>query len=146
MKNDRREFLKKSIVAGASVSALSGALRGESETREKPDGGRNPEWRNRQSGMHYRKLGGTGLMVSEFVMGAFVNSRAEHVQVVLDLGLNYLDTASRYAGGRTEEAIGVLNSVPGNRDRYFIATKVSGYLAKIDQIANEILNGLPSGK
>ncbi len=54
-----------------------------------------PEWRNRQAGMAYRRLGNTGLMISEIVNGGdpvrLGNLRT--TEIAMERGLNYLDMA-----------------------------------------------------
>ncbi|MGH9657043.1 MAG: aldo/keto reductase [Bryobacteraceae bacterium] len=84
------------------------------------------EWRNRQSGMAYRRLGRTGYMISEMVMGGNTISpkNYEHVLLALDHGLNYLDTAPAYGRGNSESGYAeVLKARP--RDRFFLNSKIS---------------------
>lgn len=86
------------------------------------------EWRNKQPEMRYRRLGRTGFMVSEIVCGgdpiAPANNR--HVEVAIDMGLNYLDTAPAYGDGQSE--LGYAEVIQGSkRDRVFINTKVSPF-------------------
>ncbi len=80
--------------------------------------------------MEYRKLGRTGLKVSELCLGAmnfgWTTSEADS-HAVLDnfvaAGGNFVDTADVYAGGRSEEILGNwLKTKP--RDKVIIATKV----------------------
>ncbi len=54
-----------------------------------------PEWRNRQAGMAYRQLGRTGLMTSEFISGGdpIRTPNYKHLDLALEMGLNYLDMA-----------------------------------------------------
>lgn len=89
--------------------------------------------------MEYRKLGRTGLKVSELCLGTMTfrwTSTEEESLAVLDrafdAGINFIDTADVYsrwaegnAGGVAEEIIGKwLQSKP--RDQLVIATKVRG--------------------
>jgi aryl-alcohol dehydrogenase-like predicted oxidoreductase len=91
--------------------------------------------------MDYRPLGRTGLSVSVICLGSMTwgsqNSEAEgHAQIdyALDHGVNFIDTAEMYpvtpslpeTRGRTEEIIGTWIAARGGRDRYILATKVSG--------------------
>jgi voltage-dependent potassium channel beta subunit len=82
--------------------------------------------------MKYRKLGNTGLFVSEIGYGSWLTfatqvdlDRAERiVRRALDLGINYIDTADVYAKGKAEELLGRV--LPGSvrRQEYVLATKV----------------------
>src|SRR6478752_3643629 len=94
---NRREFL--TATAGA---ALAQVLATKADAAPAGSAG---EWRNRQSGVAYRRLGRTGFMISEVVMGGntIAPDSYEHILHALDLGLNYLDTAPAYGRGRSEE-------------------------------------------
>jgi aryl-alcohol dehydrogenase-like predicted oxidoreductase len=79
--------------------------------------------------MNYRKLGRTGLKVSEVCMGTMtfggVTDEAEAGRIFercLDRGVNFFDTADVYTQGRSEESLGKL--IQGKRDGLVIATKV----------------------
>ena len=65
---DRREFLKDTLSAAGGAAALASRPRrvGRGAGGDRPPMG---EWRNRQAGMKYRRLGRTGFMVSEIVQG-----------------------------------------------------------------------------
>lgn len=90
--------------------------------------------------MDYRKLGRTGLKVSELCLGTMTwgeqNTEGEgHEQMdyALDQGINFFDTAELYAippkpetQGRTEEIIGTWFQSRKNRDKVILATKVIG--------------------
>jgi aryl-alcohol dehydrogenase-like predicted oxidoreductase len=63
--------------------------------------------------MKYRKLGKTGLKVSEICLGTmtFGNQidEAESAKLIrwaVDAGINFIDTADMYVDGRTEEIVG----------------------------------------
>ncbi|HET8548614.1 MAG TPA: aldo/keto reductase [Bryobacteraceae bacterium] len=103
------------------------------------------EWRNRQSGVSYRRLGRTGYMISEVVMGGNTITPAsyEHVLAAIDRGLNYLDTAPAY--GRTASEHGyarVLKARP--RDKVFLNTKVSLWDINRNQQFRTIFDSLPA--
>jgi aryl-alcohol dehydrogenase-like predicted oxidoreductase len=72
--------------------------------------------------MRYRLFGGTGLRVSELLLGTMVLDDADEARRIIDAyadaGGNVLDTASAYGNG--EELLG---SVVDRRDRFVIATK-----------------------
>jgi aryl-alcohol dehydrogenase-like predicted oxidoreductase len=107
------------------------------------------EWRNKQPGMAYRRLGRTGLMVSEVVCGGdpIKLDNYKHLERALEMGLNYLDMAPAYNMGDTERAYGkLLASSPGLRDRVFLTTKISGYDQLREQMYREIFDGLDASK
>ena len=84
-------------------------------------------------GVEYRELGRTHERVSTVGMGTWGmgtyrsgEERAAQVAALqrgIELGMNLIDTAEVYAGGRSEEV--VRDAVQGRRDAVFIATKVS---------------------
>jgi aryl-alcohol dehydrogenase-like predicted oxidoreductase len=81
--------------------------------------------------MEYRRLGSTGTIVSAQCLGTMTfghESDEETAHAQLDLfverGGNFVDTADVYSSGRSEEIIGRwLAARPGMRDRLVIATK-----------------------
>ena len=81
--------------------------------------------------MKYRRLGGSGVKVSEISLGSWLTyggSVAEQqatacVHRAYDLGINFFDTANVYMRGAAEEIVG--KALQGfDRDSYFLATKV----------------------
>jgi aryl-alcohol dehydrogenase-like predicted oxidoreductase len=117
----RREFIEGSLAAAAGMAASSSRLVSGASPDSPP-----PEWRNRQPGMKYRRLGRTGFMVSEIVFGGdpVTPDNRRPVEVAVERGLNYLDTAPAYGRGKSEEGYaGVLRAV--GRDKVFLTTKVS---------------------
>jgi aryl-alcohol dehydrogenase-like predicted oxidoreductase len=90
--------------------------------------------------MKYNFLGKTDIKVSEICLGTMTfgqqNSEADgHAQLdmALDRGVNFIDTAEMYPVprdpklyGRTEEIVGSWLARAGNRNRVVLATKVSG--------------------
>jgi aryl-alcohol dehydrogenase-like predicted oxidoreductase len=90
--------------------------------------------------VRYRPLGDSGLDVSEICLGSWLTyggavekHRAEAcVAAAFDAGINFIDTANVYSGGRAEEFLGeVLRSQP--RDSYVLATKVYGEMPNGDR-------------
>lgn len=80
--------------------------------------------------MEYRKLGHSGLRVSEVSLGSWLTlgsridreGTREIVQRAFDLGINFYDTADVYANGEAETALGqALHGIP--RPNVVIATK-----------------------
>ncbi len=82
--------------------------------------------------MQYKKLGKTGLRVSEICLGtmtfgAQVADGAVAVKLIeqaMDAGVNFIDTADNvYAEGRSEEIVG--RALKGKRQSVVLATKVA---------------------
>jgi aryl-alcohol dehydrogenase-like predicted oxidoreductase len=81
--------------------------------------------------MKFRKLGRTGLDVSEIGFGAWAiggswgpQSEADSVAALnraLDLGVNFIDTAAGYGDGRSERIIAAV--LKGRRESVIVATK-----------------------
>jgi aryl-alcohol dehydrogenase-like predicted oxidoreductase len=82
--------------------------------------------------MEYRRLGRTGLKVSEVCAGTMTFGRSdwgidekqsgELVDLAIDAGVNFFDTANSYSEGESETILGKL--VRGRRDKLILATKV----------------------
>lgn len=83
--------------------------------------------------MNYRKLGGTGLEVSEIGYGAWGiggtqwlggtdDESLRALRRAIDLGLNFIDTALAYGDGHSEELTGQVVRESGRK--VYIATKV----------------------
>src|SRR5687767_12126698 len=92
--------------------------------------------------MRMRKLGSSGLLVSELCFGAMTlggsdglwgqvgklgqNDADALIGAALDAGVNLFDTANIYAHGRSEEILGrSLKNVGVARDDVVVATKVA---------------------
>ena len=80
--------------------------------------------------MDYRQLGRSGLQVSAIGLGTNnfgrqLDAKATEIVInhALDMGINMIDTANSYSGGRSEEFIG--RALKGKRHKAIIATKVS---------------------
>jgi aryl-alcohol dehydrogenase (NADP+) len=76
-----------------------------------------------------RKLGASGLEVSSLCLGAMMfGDRADEAEAARivgharDAGINFIDTADAYGGGRSEEIVG--RTVARDRDWWIVATKV----------------------
>jgi len=81
--------------------------------------------------MDYKRLGDTGLKVSRICIGTMVFGRwgnTDHDDCVrimhraFDEGINFVDTANRYAFGESEEIVG--KALRGRREHVVVATKV----------------------
>lgn len=80
-----------------------------------------------------RTIGGTGIKVSSYCLGAMMfgqwgnPDRDECERLVgtaLDAGINFIDTADTYSAGESEEIVG--KAIKGCRDEVVLATKVGG--------------------
>jgi predicted aldo/keto reductase-like oxidoreductase len=69
----------------------------------------------------YRTLGRTGLKITVVGFGAMLTPEPEVIRVAIEQGVNYIDTARKYMGGKNEEIVG--KAVTGLRDKVFIASK-----------------------
>src|SRR5437764_6006669 len=87
--------------------------------------------------MDYRPLGNSGLQISALTLGTmtfggqgnFANvgdtdlaGARRQIDMCLDAGVNLIDTANVYSGGRAEEIVG--EALEGKRDDVLISTKV----------------------
>jgi aryl-alcohol dehydrogenase-like predicted oxidoreductase len=138
----RRSFLAATAAVAASPALCAAESKG-------PEGARAAEWRNKKDTMAYRRLGRTGMMVSEVVCGGdpITLDNYKHLEVALERGLNYLDMAPAYNRGDTERAYGkLLAASPGRRRQVFLATKVSDFTKLRNQMYQDILKGLPGEK
>ena len=153
MTDSRREFLHHSLVAasavGLGVPAVNSAAETEdsttlSSTSPRPDA----EWRNRQAGMAYRRLGRTNLMISEVISGGdpISSDNWQHLNLALEMGLNYLDMAPAYGHGDCELAYGKLLAGSSKRGKVFLQTKISAFGNLRNRMYREVFDGLPAGK
>jgi uncharacterized protein len=71
----------------------------------------------------YRTLGRTGLKITTVSFGAMLTPEPEVIRAALEQGVNYVDTARKYMGGKNEEIVG--RAIKGMRDKLYIATKTS---------------------
>ncbi len=84
--------------------------------------------------MKYRKLGNTGLIVSQVALGSMQfggkmnvgnlgqEATTKMVKLALDRGINFIDTADVYSLGESEALLG--NALKGIREEIVLATKV----------------------
>jgi aryl-alcohol dehydrogenase-like predicted oxidoreductase len=91
--------------------------------------------------MELRRLGTSGLIVSALGLGgntfgntADADATSAIINRAVDLGINFIDTADSYSGGRSEELVGRV--LAQHRQRVVLATKV-GWAAP---------EGLPAGR
>jgi aryl-alcohol dehydrogenase-like predicted oxidoreductase len=83
--------------------------------------------------MRMRTLGGTGIKVSAYCLGAMMfgawgePDHEESIRIIhaaLDAGINFVDTADVYSAGESEEIVG--KALRGRRDDVVLATKANG--------------------
>jgi hypothetical protein len=68
-----------------------------------------------------RILGRTGLKITVVGFGAMQTPEPEVIRAAIEQGVNYIDTARKYMGGKNEEIVS--KAVKEVRDKVFIATK-----------------------
>lgn len=83
--------------------------------------------------MDYRRLGNSGLLVSELALGTMIfgessergtstDEAARMIQFYLDAGGNHFDLADVYAAGQAEKIVG--QAIQGHREQVVLTTKV----------------------
>src|SRR5436305_8887481 len=123
--NDRREFLNRSLAAGAALG-LAGLANAEEDRSDK--------------GLPTRELGKTGEKVSLLCLGGWhigsVKNEKEAVKIMhaaLDGGLTFFDNAWDYHDGGSEKVMGKALAAKGKRKQCFLMTKNCGRDAKTVQ-------------
>ncbi len=89
--------------------------------------------------MEYRQLGRSGLQVSALTLGTMtfggtgpfqkvgatdVTGAARQIDLCIDAGVNFIDTADIYSRGLSEEILGEVLHGGGRREKVLVATKV----------------------
>ncbi len=146
-RNTRREFLQTAAALSAASSVGQAAPQGQSVPAAR-DAKPGVEWRNRQPGMFYRRFGRTNLMISEIISGGdpITSSNYQHLNLALEMGLNYLDMAPAYSNGDCEIAYGKLLGGSAKRDKVFLQTKVSAFGRLRNQLYSDVFKSLPAAK
>ena len=88
----------------------------------------------------YRTLGRTGLKITMISFGAMLTPEPEVMKIAFDHGVNYVDTARRYMGGKNEEI--VAKALKGNRDKVYVATKISPASTSKENIFKDVETSL----
>jgi predicted aldo/keto reductase-like oxidoreductase len=88
----------------------------------------------------YRTLGRTGLKITIISFGAMLTPEPEVMKIAFDHGVNYVDTARRYMGGKNEEI--VAKALKGKRDKMYVATKISPASTSKENIFKDVETSL----
>jgi aryl-alcohol dehydrogenase-like predicted oxidoreductase len=146
----RRKFLQFGALASMGLSVGSLPALGSAKISMPDTAKKNvvPEWRNKQSTMAYRQLGRTGLMVSEVVCGGdpVRDNSYKHLELAMEMGLNYMDMAPAYGRGECETAFGKLLDSSSKREKVYLATKTSSFSGVRNRMYREIFNGLTTAR
>ena len=95
--------------------------------------------------MQYRRLGRSGLRVSELSLGSWVTyhnqvdvaAAREMLAVAMDAGVNFFDNAEAYAGGKSEVVMGeAIKALKWPRLNYIVSTKFFWGLDREGQSVN----------
>ena len=118
-------------MAGRALLGIGNEGRGWNQPLSEIFGARvvktHPEWKSAWKGsrvQRYGRLGRTGFEISDIVMGTGPLKGEEGERVVnlaLDRGVNYIDTAPDYSGAASETIVG--RALGSRRDEVFLTTK-----------------------
>ena len=95
--------------------------------------------------MQYRRLGRSGLQVSQLSLGSWVtyhnqvdtSAAREMLAVAMDAGINFFDNAEAYAGGQSEVVMGeAFKALKWPRLNYIVSTKFFWGLDRENQSIN----------
>jgi aryl-alcohol dehydrogenase-like predicted oxidoreductase len=87
-------------------------------------------------------------MISEIVYGTerITPDNVRPLEVALERGINYFDTAPQYGRGAAETAIGKVLNTTSKRDKVFLATKLSPFPGLRNRLYREIFDTLSADK
>lgn len=130
---NRREFLKVGVLGTTSAILGSNTLANAVKycSAEEPFVFPGPV---------YRTLGRTGLKITVVSFGAMLTPEPEVIKVAFDHGVNYVDTARKYMGGKNEEIVS--KALKGRRDKIFVATKTQPSSVSKADIINDVETSL----
>jgi uncharacterized protein len=117
---DRRSFIK--VGALGAAAAVSGI-----EAYQAIAGDSAPE-------RALRTLGRTGMKITTVSIGAMRTGEPSVFRAAFDKGVNYVDTARTYMGGKNEKIVG--QALKGYRDKVFVATKT--HAKSVEEIKKSI--------
>jgi len=110
----RRTFIKAGMVGTATALIAPPALADSLQKMAESERSAFPK-------PVYRTLGRTGLKITVVSFGAMLTPEPEVIRVAIEQGVNYIDTARKYMGGKNEDIVS--KAVKGMRDKVFIASK-----------------------
>ncbi len=108
----RRSFLRNLALGACSAPLLSKELLAIQDQK----------YRIKRGEMFYRRLGRTGLEISEISLGGSPIPDRAILNQTIERGVNYIDTSHSYSNGNSERAIGRLFKEMG-RDKAYVGTK-----------------------
>lgn len=124
---NRRDFLKVASSAGVASLLAAGRLSGAEPNAPKQPA--EPKKEGKAPDMPTRRLGKTGVKVTILNQGLMFDVVPNQLicQKTLEWGVTMWDTAFGYAGGKSEEGIGMFfEKNPDARKKIFLVTKLSG--------------------
>ena len=107
-KMNRREFLKTGVLGTTSALLAGSAIAEAAQQYASIDPFAYPD-------PVYRILGRTGMKITVVSFGAMLTPEPEVMKIAFDRGINYVNTARRYMGGKNEETVG--KAIKGLRDK-----------------------------
>jgi uncharacterized protein len=113
----RRDFLTTSALTGLALPAAAAIDAPKAPPAMAPAAAGTPVLRK-------RKLGKTGLEVTEVAYGCMITSDQSVIERAADLGVNLFDTARGYQSGNNERMVGA--ALKSRRDKVYISTKSGG--------------------
>jgi len=98
--------------------------------------------------MTYRRLGRTGYMVSEIIMGGntIAPDNYKHVDMAIEMGLNYLDTAPAYGNEQSEKGYAQVIKSSSKREKVFLNSKVSTFDLNRNKLYADMYKALPESE
>jgi predicted aldo/keto reductase-like oxidoreductase len=130
---NRREFLKAGLLGATSALAGGNALAGAVDYYASSEPFVFPA-------PVFRTLGRTRMKVTVISFGAMLTPEAEVMKIAFDHGVNYVDTARRYMGGKNEEI--VAKALKGRRDKVYVATKTQPASTSKEDIIKDVETSL----
>ncbi len=131
----RREFIVAGLALPVAAEAAAVAPQAPAEPPPLPSAAAKPPV------VRKRKLGKTGLEVSEVAFGCMITSDQSVIERAADLGVNLFDTARGYQNGNNERLVGA--ALKGRRDQVYISTKTGAgdkedALAQLDESLKQL--------
>ncbi len=116
---NRRRFIKTSAMMALGTQLPCSVLFAQ-DAKQGAEQAAGPR-RIRKGSMHYRRLGRTGMMISEISMGGSPVPSEPVFARAIEMGINYVDTSQNYMNGNSERVIG--KRIKGRREKFYVATK-----------------------